>query len=87
MGRKPDFKITEPLEKAYLVGALATQLGAIAKTPWAFAIRDAEILIHLLERARASLAKDGIDAETQASVDRIVAEVERLVAAGKVTGQ
>lgn len=86
MGRKPDFKASG-IELAYLVGALCTQLDQITRTPWAFAERDAEITIHLLERARASMAGAHISDDITARIERTVEAVERLVAAGKVTGK
>ena len=86
MGRLPQFK-TEGNETAYIIGALCTQLHAIEKTPWCFATRDGEINIHLLERARACVPKGNLSAETNGRIERHIAAVERLIAAGKLVAE
>ena len=88
MPKKPtDRKLTfAGLDKAYVAGALCTQLAEMTRTPYAFPKRDPEIYIRLIDEARAAIGRDNLDAATEARMDRIVAAAERALEAGKFQG-
>lgn len=70
------------LERAYVVGALTTQIDVMLKKPKEFRARDVEILAQLVERGLGTV--NTIDPTTIRHIRNKVAQAERMVATGKI---